>query len=373
MSATAPAAPGQLGVPARPAEMMDYLGRLDAWLRERRAELDSLDEQIVTTGRQAELTPDLTLALALWQAARTRQNLLLTTWDSGRVGREELERLSALIWGRLDTEGSTVVQLQSMAVSLPEAARLCDALVSQLRTRLNTDPDAEQQQLRLRDLRAQLERIRDQVRQEPPAFAQGSAAKLAALVARTDDITAKRGRGGDIGGLLGSLEADAARLERDLIVADAQRREGRDLLTRARDDLAQLTAREQAVRALADQVGGGVWPAPQVVVPSVAALGPLPNTRTALVGYLDALGRLGALLGQAQEALGRAAGDRDATTSLLDALQTKAVARGHGDDPILVDIAGLARRCLAEVPVAMPVLQQLLSAYSTRLDYLGKR
>ncbi|HEY3408876.1 MAG TPA: hypothetical protein VGK53_11955, partial [Propionicimonas sp.] len=86
MTTSAPTAPGQLGVAATPQQLMEYLGRLDAWLGERRAELDALDAQIIGSGRQAELTSDMALALALWQAAKTRQNLLLSTWDSGRVG-----------------------------------------------------------------------------------------------------------------------------------------------------------------------------------------------------------------------------------------------------------------------------------------------
>lgn len=371
MSTVSPTAPGQLGVAPRPADLMDYLGKLDAWLGERRAELDALDEQIVNTGRQAELTGDMALALALWQAAKTRQNLLLSTWDSGRVGREELERLSALIWGRLDTTGSQVAQLQSMSVSLPEAGRLCDALVTQLRTRLNTDPGAEQQQIRLRDLRAQLERIRDQLKLEPPALAPASQAKLDTLAARTEDLSDKRGRGGDIGGLLGTLEIDAARLERDLIVGAAQRREARDLLTKAREQLADASAREQAVRTLAGQVAQAIWPAPQVVVPAVAGLGPVPNTRTALVGFVDGLTRVGAQLTEIHATLSRALADRDAAVALLGALQAKAAGLGHGADPQLVAIGSLTATSLATTPVALPVVQHLLSAYSAQLDHLS--
>lgn len=371
MTSPSPAAPGALGVAARPAELIEYLGRLDAWLAGRRAELDALDEEIVRAGRQSELTGDMALALALWQAAKTRQNLLLATWDSGRVGREELERLSALIWGRLDTTASQVASLQSMAVSLPEAGRLCDALVAQLRTRLNTDPHAEQQQIRLRDLRAQLERIRDQVRLEPPALAPAATGRLEALAARTAEVAEKRGRGGDIGGLLSTLEIDAARLERDLIVGAAQRREARDLLTRAREEVAGANAREQAVRALAARVAATVWPAPAITVPAVSALGPVPNTRSALVGFVDALSRLDAQLTEAHAALSRALADRDAAASLLSALQAKAAALGHGDDPTLAAVAGLAGSGLTAQPAVLPVVQQLLNAYSAQLDHLA--
>ncbi len=372
MTTTAPAAPGQLGVAARPAELMEYLRRLDSWLAERRAELDSLDEQIVGAGRQAELTGDMALALALWQAAKTRQNLLLATWDSGRVGPQELDRLSALIWGRLDTGSSEVAQLQSMSVSLPEAGRLCDALVAQLRTRLNTDPNAEQQQIRLRDLRAQLERIREQAALEPPALAPAAQSRLAGLVARHADLAAKRTRGGDIAGSLGTLEIDAAHLERDLIVGAAQRREGRDLLVRAREELAGTQAREKAVRSLAAQVSAAVWPVPDAVIPSVAGLGPVPNTRTALVGYVDGLTRLDAQLADVQAELSRALGDRDAAAAQLAALRTKASALGQSTQPLLRQLDDVLGSALSATPVVVPVVRQLLAAYTAQLDHLSR-
>ena len=40
--------------------------------------------------------------MALWKAVADRYDLLVATWDSGRVGPTELERLSTLVWGRLD-------------------------------------------------------------------------------------------------------------------------------------------------------------------------------------------------------------------------------------------------------------------------------
>ncbi len=372
MTTSAPAAPGQLGVAASPQDLMNYLGRLDRWLVERRAELGSLDEQIIRSGRQAELTSDMALALALWQAAKTRQNLLLSTWDSGRVGQQELERLSALIWGRLDTADAELAQLQSMAVSLPEAGRLNDALVAQLRTRLNTDPNAEQQQIRIRELRAQLERIRDQVRLEPPPLAPAANAKLAALAARTDQLADKRGRGGDIGGLLGSLEIDAARLERDLIVGASQRREARDLLVRAREQLAEVSAREQAVRKLAGQAAAAVWPTPSGALPSVSGLGPVPNTRTALVGFVDGLTRVDGQLNQAQAELSRSLAERDAAVALSGALQAKAAGLGQGAEPALAELAALIGRRLAETPVVLPVVHELLQAYTAQLDFLTR-
>jgi hypothetical protein len=373
MSTSAPKAPGQLGVAATTQQLLDYLGRLDTWLAARRDELDVLDAQIIKAGRQAELTADMALALALWQAAKTRQNLLLSTWDSGRVGQQELERLSALIWGRLDTANAGLAQLQSMSVSLPEAGQLCDALVAQLRTRLNTDPNAEQQQVRLRDLRAQVERIRDQVKLEPPALAPAAAAKVSGLAARTAELSDKLGRGGDIAGLLSALEIDAARLERDLIVGAAKRREARDLLVRAREQLAEVSAREQAVRTLAGQAATAVWPTPAGALPSVSGLGPVPNTSTALVGYVEGLSAVAGQLNRAQADLSAVLAQRDAAASLLSALQAKADALGYAPDPALAELAALVGRRLTEKPVVLPVVQQLLQAYSAQLDFLARR
>lgn len=362
-----PPAPGALGVAASAADMLGYLGKLDAWLAERRAELDALDAQVIATNRQGELTADMSLALALWQAAKTRQNLLLATWDSGRVGHTELERLSSLIWGRLDTAGSQVLSLQSMAVSLPEAGRLCDALVAQLRTRLNTDPQATALLLRLNDLRAQAERIRDQLRLEPPALAPLGQRKLAALVERIDETVAKQTRGGDINGLLSALEVDAAKLERDLIVGATRRRQGHDLLTRVREERTEVSARQFAVRALSDQVAAAVWPVAAGPAGDVEALGPIPNTADALSDYLTRLTALDAELVAAHSRLTQCLAQRDAAGVRLQALLETAGA--HAETPDIAEVSTLIRARLAATPVVLPVVDRLIDALAADLDY----
>lgn len=370
MSSASPSAPGQLGVAARPAELLDYLGRLDAWLRERRAELDALDQAITAAGRAPQLTGDLTLALALWQAVKSRCDVMLMTWDSGRVGQTELEKLSALIWGRLDTAGSAVQQLQSMSVSLPEAGRLCDALVAQLRTRLGLDPNAEQLVLRLRDLRAQVERIRDQAALEPPDARGAAHAGAEALAARAADLAEKSSRGGDIGGLLGPLEIDAARYERDLIVGAARRREARDLLARARERLSALVGREAAVRELVARAVASVWPTPRYAVPQVESLGPLPNTREALLPFLDKLEQVDRALQTVHQAYSAALANRDQAGAQLAALVDKASRLGHDGEPQLTSLAELATAQLGQRPAVLPVTDHLIAAYAAYLDWL---
>ena len=99
-----------------------------------------------------------------------------------------------------------------LEMSSPRATRcrMSDALCGQLRSRLQLDPAGTQAVARLRDLRATMERLRDQVGLEPPQTIAAAQARLAQLEGRLTMINEKAGRGGDIGGLLGPLEAEAA-------------------------------------------------------------------------------------------------------------------------------------------------------------------
>ena len=366
MSTNTPQPPGALGVAARASDMLTYLGELDAWLTARRTELDTLDSQLVSSSR-TELTADLTLALALWQAVKNRNNLLLGTWDSGRVGQIELDRLSTLIWGSLDTGADSAAG--SLNVSLPEAGRLCDALVAQLRAKLDTDPTIDDQLARLRALRAGLERIRDQVALEPPAFRPRAQAALDALVARAKAATEKRNRGGDIGGLLAPLEADAARRERDLIVGAARRREARGLLDRVRESHTRLVALGHAVEALAGRAAATVWPTPGVKIPDVDALGPVPNTVDALQPYADRLAALENQLRGAQATLSEPVSERERAAALLEALVAKAGALGVAEDPLVAAAAAFAGQVLAAKPTVLPALDHAVAALTSVIDH----
>ena len=141
-------------------------------------------------------------------------------------GATELMRMSTLIWGRLDAATAS-----GLSVSLPEACRLSDALLSQLRVKLGLDPSGMEITERIRQLRAQMERIRDQIDLEPAGAGQQQAAlEQSRLARRLKDIAEKAGRGGDVAGLLGPLEIEAATFERDLIVNGARRRDAAALL-----------------------------------------------------------------------------------------------------------------------------------------------
>ena len=175
--------------------------------------------------------------MALWKAVADRYDLLLATWDSGRVGAAERERLATLVWGRLDASldprcrraPARRAAAAALAVSLPEACRLSDALAASLRARLSVDPAGRRRHRPGRGRCApQVERIRDQVDREPAGSRRERADRLLhRLDGRVADVAARRQRGADVGGLLGPLEDDAARAERDLIVGGAQPPRGR--------------------------------------------------------------------------------------------------------------------------------------------------
>lgn len=360
----APPAPGRLGVPIDVMAAQTYLGALAEWRTARKTELDRLDRAALDASNTAA-TGDITLSMALWKAISDRYELLVATWDSGRAGPTERERLSSLIWGRLDA----ALDPAGLAVSLPEACRLSDALAASLRVRLGLDGAGLDQAERIRELRAQLERIRDQIALEPAGPDQQLAAqRQAKLAARVRELLDKAGRGGDVGGMIGPLETDAARFERDLIVHAAQRREAGAIVARARALRRDLRAREAALRTIVDRCVKTVDPAPKYAVPSVEALGAMPNTAEPLKSYVARLEQVGKALTLAQGAYLRALAMREELDGRLEAYRAKAEAEGLSEDPDLNRAYTLAREALDRTPTRMTIADQLVTLYQSYLQ-----
>lgn len=368
MTLTAPAAPGRMGQAVEPALLQSYLGELEAWVRGRKTELDELDAAALAADRGADVASDMVLSLALWKAVSDRYQLVFATWDGGRVLQAEREKISTLIWGRLDGASSLP---GGLVVSLPEACRLSDALAGQLRTRLSLVPGADAAAARIKDLRAQCERLRDQVALEPANTRDQAVDELAGLMSRLEAVADKATRGADVGGLLAPLEQDATRFERDLIVGNARRRDARGQVQRARELRADLEARESALTHLAETCVRTVDPAPHYAIPDVDALGPIPNTPEAIGPYLQRLDRVGQALSLAQSKYAAALAERAELAELLDAYVAKARALGVADRDDLRDSERQARAVLAREPAPMAVCRQLVSTYQTWLTQLG--
>lgn len=366
MSVSAPTAPGRLGVPLDPAQAQRFLGELQAWLDARKAELDQIDQVVLASPERDQLTGDMTLCMTLWKSVADRNELLIATWDSGRVGEVERERLSSLIWGRLETGDQST---SALAVSLPEAARLCDAMVAQLRTRVNFDANAHQYAGRMQDLRAQVARLHDQVELEPPALRAGPAAKLAALSERVEQMNDTLSRGGDIGGLIGPVEIEAATFERDLIVGGVERRKARTLVEQTREHLADLTEREQAMTKLVQRCVATVTPAPRYAVPDVEALGPMPNTPDRIEEFRERLDKVSRAMQMIQDAYTQALHELDEVTERYRTLHRHAETHGLADSPILADVDRLAGQVLERRPCPVPLARQLVDAHQTALEW----
>ncbi len=366
---TAPAAPGRLGEPVDPTACLAYLSALGSWRDGRRSELDLLDRTALDArgpGPQGgDLTGDIALSMALWKAASDRYEQLLVVWDSGRVGPAERERLATLIWGRLD---SSNLHNSGLSMSLPEACRLSDALAGQLRVRLGLELSGAAVTSRIKDLRAQLERIRDQVDTEPAGVRQQQAAeRQSRLARRLREITDKADRGGDVGGLLEPLEIEATTFERDLIVGGAQRREAGVKVSQARVRRAELQRREVEVRALVERCLATVEPAPRYAVPDVAALGPVPNTLAALEAYLIRLDRVGQAMTKVHDAYATALAAHAELRDRLEAYRAKAAATGLADHPDVARAYALASETIRRRPTPMAVADQLVTLYQTYL------
>lgn len=363
-TAVAPDAPPRTTGPVDPVAMTRYLAGLREWRTRRRAELDALDRAALASPEAASLTPDVTLAMALWQAVAARHDELERVWDGGRVGEVELRRLSALVWGRLDAAGSVA----SLAVSLPEACRLSDVLAGQLARRLALDPVDADAAAHVRALRAALERVRDLVAAEPSGpVRDGGAARLSRLDTRLRDVTERAGRGADVGGLVPSLEADVARVERDLIVAAATRRDDERDRDRAIALREELAARGAVVERLAVACVARVRDAPTLAVPRVEALGPVPEAAADVDAYLARLGAVARALDLAERAYGAPVAELDDLRGRLDAYRAKALATGRDAWP---EVAGLYRGALAVVtstPADLPRARAAVAAYQTLL------
>jgi hypothetical protein len=361
---TAPAAPGRMGVEVQPQQAQVYLAQLGQWRDARRAELDQLDQAALQSPNGAAATGDITLSMALWKAVSDRYEQLLTTWDSGRVGPTERLRLATLIWGRLDA-----AEASGLSVSLPEACRLSDALVSSLRVRLGLEVSGAEITERIRQLRAQMERIRDQVTLEPAGpIQQDAAAEQSRLARRLKEIADKAARGGDVGGLLGPLEIDAAIFERDLIVGGARRREAAAWAGRAREQRAELEAREAALHDLVAECVRRVDPAPRYAVPDVERLGEVPDAPDRLGDYLRRLDQVGRAMTVAEQAYTAAIAEHRELGDRLEAYRAKAAALGVTDVPDIAQAYTMARSALDRQPCRMVIASQLVTLYQTYLQ-----
>jgi hypothetical protein len=359
----APQAPGRLGQAAPAPALLAYLEALGAWRDGRHAELQSIDAAALRAKDADSYTADLALVMSMWQAVSDRHDQLVKVWDSGRANATAREEMSRLIWGRL--EGA-------MGVSLVEATRLCDSLTATLRARLAFDPMAGDVAARISAVRAGLYRCTELVRQHRE-LGPDVAGRVDVLKRRLADLGQRAQDGADVGGPFAILETDAARLERDLIVAAA------GLADLARDRLAaqtyrdRLEAREEALRLVAERCAAEIAAPPRLGVPDLEALGPVPAERGPLDAYRARLEQVAAALAFAESAYAAPLAERVALRARLertaDAQATTtiplATGGGGGAQPLttaFTAVTAAARAALAAVPCDLDAARRLMAA-----------
>ena len=356
---SAPVAPGRLGAPASAPEYLAYLDALRRWRDGRRAELDRLDKAALAAARTDAFTPDITLAMGLWQAISDRYEQLVRTWDSGRVCRAELEQLTQLIFGRLDAGLGT-----GLAVSFTEALTLSDALASQLRARLSLDPTASGAAARIPMLRAQLVRLRDLVKADGSNADPAVTATIDRLRARLEDLATRALAGGDVGGEIAGFDAEATRLERDLIVASSRRRDLAADRARAETTRAELVARAPALVELAARCTDKIAGAPRLAVPDPSTLGPVPEDRAGVDTYLQRLALVRTALDTVEAAYGGPLAEREDLRGVVKAFQAKALALGVAEQVPLLAAWEQVRAILWSAPCDLAAGRDAVAAYT---------
>ncbi|MFV0425474.1 MAG: hypothetical protein ACK5KU_00375 [Beutenbergiaceae bacterium] len=273
-----PEPPGQLGRAATAVELIEFLEQLLHWVERSRGELDRLDELATQSPSGATHTRDVVLAMALWQALRTRTDAVMAQWDSGRADAVARERISELIWGRLGAG--------ALDVTLPEGARLVDALIGQLREALAIDPATSDLLARLRRVRAELVRCEDLVDNAAEAAVVGL---VRGLTDRHQRLQLEAERGADITGRLAELEENVARTHRDLLVGASKSGELRRDREHAQELRDTLASRRPALLQLAARCKKEIANPPRFAIPDAARLGEPPHDRPGVDSYLDRL------------------------------------------------------------------------------------
>lgn len=355
-----PAEPGMLP----PDEATDrYLSELARWRLRREHELRALDELTRSHGERHALEADLTSSMTLFHAIAQRHDLLLATWEDVQGGDGEREWVAQLIWGVLELPDGDA---EALAVSLPDALRLSDALAGSLRVRVDADGEATAED-RLAALDDGLARLRETLAEQDGDAGEDLGAALEDVAAQ---VEALRAQGEPALAEIGAAESRLAAVERELIVAAASHAHARADREQAEAERAHLVARGEAVRSLAQRVLDDVRPAPRLGIPDVAALGEVPEDEGALEAYVTNLERVGRALDQAHATYSAALAEY---ADLADRAERLAKTLAGCGAPTSVDLAGMltaAKESLHTRPADIQRASALIAAQEAYLAQL---
>ncbi|MGZ8764345.1 MAG: hypothetical protein ACXW2C_01440 [Acidimicrobiia bacterium] len=352
--AAPPVPPGSLTLPSTGREVLVYLEAFDAWIASLRGTLGRLDADAQLATRPDAYTADITLAMSLQQSITSRRDDLAATFDSGRVGPEELAESSRLMWGRLpDPLGSP------SAFTLVEACTLVAALVDRLIAALSTDAVAGSGvAAQLAAVRAAIARCRSHI--EVLGISATAVDRLAAGL----EAAVATGDRDQMQAEVARVDAAITTIERRLIKEASTRSATAHQLAELQVRYDDLERRTASVVELAERCRSRIVDPPRLAVPSVAVLGSPPAeraasartaddwvaARTEIDGYSARLERCGLALAEAERAYGAPLQQRDELRGLLGAYRTRAARTGFAEDLALTDAFRAAHDLLWSAP-----------------------
>jgi hypothetical protein len=363
----APGPPGSLTVPPDAPDVLAYLEAFGRWVTALRAALDALDAAAQAAKAPERYSADVALAMSLWSSIDARHHELVTAWDSGRVGRDELARLATLLWGRLpDPFGNP------SAFTLPEACTLAAALLERVQGALATDAVAGSGAAgRVAPVRAAIERCRAQaaVLSVPTDRIDALASELEAALGASDQQV--------IATVVARVDAEITAIERDLIKDAGNRATVASRIAALGRRRIDLAAQERTVRELADRCRAKIAGAPRLAVPSIAALGELPEppsgpaptvwsaAREQVETYESRLDRCADALAEAERAFEAPLAERDDLRGLLGAYRDRAARHGLAEDLALSDRYEAAHDVLWSAPCDLSAARARVGEYQS--------
>jgi hypothetical protein len=354
-----PAEPGML--PAD--ETTDrYLSDLASWRLRREHELRALDELTRTHDDRDALNADVTASMTLFHAIAQRHDLLLATWQDAQDGEGEREWVAQLIWGVLEPPDGDA---EALALPLPDALRLSDALAASLRARVDVDEDASAAE-RMSSLEDDAARLREDLTARGEAAPEDLGERLGQVEA---DLGQARQDGASLSDV-GRLESRLAAVDRELIVSAASHAHAHADREQAEQERAHLVARGEAVRSLAERVLNTLQPAPKLGIPDVTALGEVPDGEDELAAYVGNLERVGRALDQAHATYAAALAHY---ADLADRAERLAKTLAGCGAPTSVDLSGMltaAKESLHTRPADIQRASALIAAQEAYLAQL---
>lgn len=372
--AVAPPPPAEPGKDPAVGAITRYVSELARWRMRRDHELRALDELTRAHEDRDDLEADLTSSMTLFHAIAQRHDLLLTTWGDGGGGDAadpELDDgqrgwVGQLVWGVLEMPDGDA---QALALSLPDALRLSDAMASALRGRLGTDEDELPMTERLGRAREHLDLVRSHLAdREGLPDGDGLDERLEEAEARLTALDGREDK--EAVGDLALVVAEIAAIDHEVVTtraAHVHETAGHEQAATERD---HLVARGEAVRALAEKVLNAINPAPRLGIPDVEALGEIPDEGPALEAYVGNLERVARALEQAHSTYAAALAEY---ADLSDRAERLARTLAGCGAPTSVDLAGMltaTKECLQTQPADVRRASALIAAQEAYLDML---